>query len=200
MKKHFILRTESLLASKTLLWGLVWWQYYCYPFMAIFAESLSVLTKAPWKEKFGKLADWVHWQHPAEGFAFWKKALNRVPAAVCELWITVLFLRRLQTLRTFSAWPQSLSGFAKTWWQEWEKLFWFPKPEHSVEGQSAGHYHELFKDEIFPKPCDQYTRKSWNPYSGQALDRLFTDENGVPVEEVQQYENYEVGGKPSLLW
>ena len=23
------------------------------------------------------------------------------------------------------------------------------------------------------------------------MDRLFTDENGVPVEEVQQYENYE---------
>ena len=45
--------------------------------------------------------------------------------------------------------------------------------------------------QIFPKPCDQYTGKAEIFIQGEALDRLFTDENGVPVEEVQQYENYE---------
>ena len=64
-------------------------------------------------------------------------------------------------------------------------------PNIRLKGNQLGIDTELFKDEIFPKPCDQYKGIVEVFMPGSSLEKMFTDERGVPVEEVYQYENFE---------
>ena len=64
-------------------------------------------------------------------------------------------------------------------------------PNIRLKGNQLGIDTELFKDEIFPKPCDQYKGIVEVFMPGSSLEKMFTDERGVPVEEVYQYENFD---------
>ena len=111
MKKVFVLRTESLLASKnpTLRFGDD--NTIVIP-MAIL-QNLYRYNGVPEKKSLAsQLIEYIDNIH--RRICFLKKVLNRVTVAVCELWITVLFLRRLQTLRTFLGLTTEFIRFAKT--------------------------------------------------------------------------------------
>ena len=64
-------------------------------------------------------------------------------------------------------------------------------PNIRLKGNQLGINTELFKDEIFPKPCDQYKGMVAVFMSNDSIEKLFSDETGVPVEEVYQYKNFE---------
>ena len=189
MKKVFVLRTESLLASKnpTLRFGDD--NTIVIP-MAIL-QNLYRYNGVPEKKSLAsQLIEYI--DNIPQKDLLSEKGFEQSNGSRLRVVDNGPISAEIANLADFSRLDHRVYQVCKDLMANNEKVILISKnPNIRLKGNQLGITTELFKDEIFPKPCDQYTGKAEIFIQGEALDRLFTDENGVPVEEVQQYENYE---------
>lgn len=189
MKKVFVLRNESLLASKnpTLRFGDD--NTIVIP-MAIL-QNLYRYNGVPEKKSLAsQLIEYI--DNIPQKDLLSEKGFEQSNGSRLRVVDNGPISAEIANLADFSRLDHRVYQVCKDLMAKNEKVILISKnPNIRLKGNQLGITTELFKDEIFPKPCDQYTGKAEILIQGEALDRLFTDENGVPVEEVQQYENYE---------
>ena len=175
MKKVFVLRTESLLASKnpTLRFGDD--NTIVIP-MAIL-QNLYRYNGVPEKKSLAsQLIEYI--DNIPQKDLLSEKGFEQSNGSRLRVVDNGPISAEIANLADFSRLDHRVYQVCKDLMANNEKVILISKnPNIRLKGNQLGITTELFKDEIFPKPCDQYTGKAEIFIQGEALDRLFTDEN-----------------------